>query len=356
MLDWYILKKFLSTFFFSILLLILNIVVIDYTENNEKFVKSGVDSWQVFQYYLAFIPWIANLIAPITVFISSVMITAGLAAKTEIVAILSLGISFRRMLLPYFLGSLFLAGISFYANGWLIPNSNKFRIAFEVEHLQKPFSFSERDIHFKIGPSEYLYLESYNNRRNAGYRMTLERIEDGILTAKFSARKMVWNDSLGKWTIHNWELREIHDFGEKFTTGKKLDTLISITPEDFDNKYLLNEAMDLTELSNHIEVLIDRSADDVAIFQNEIYVRYMMPFTVIILTLMGVFVSAEKSTRGGVGYKIAMGFLIAFAFIIMFVLVKAIADSGSMNPLLAIWIPNLIGLAGTAVLYRFVSK
>ena len=199
-------------------------------------------------------------------------------------------------------------------------------------------------------------MERYNNRSEVGYRVTLEQIEDQKLKAKLSARKMTWSDSLKTWKLLNWQLRTINEFGENFTHGKELDTLISLTPSDFDDKYQLNETMNLTELKKYIGVLKARSADDIGIYQNEVYIRYMMPFTAIILTFMGVSVSAEKSTRGGQGFKVALGFLIAFVFILMFVLVKAIAEAGSMNPILAIWIPNMVGTVAAIILYRFVPK
>lgn len=356
LLDKYILKKFLVTFFFVVALLVTVIVVIDYTEKNEKFVRNNVSTEMIIEYYLSFIPWIANLIAPITVFITSVLVTTGMAAKTEIVAILSGGVSFRRMMVPYLIGATVIAITSFYANGWLIPNSNKHRINFEIEYLKKPFYFNERDIHFKIAETDYLYMERYNNRSEVGYRVTMERIEDKKLKAKLTARKMTWDDSLKTWRLKNWELRTINDFGEDFDKGKSIDTLINLSPEDFENKYQLNETMNLTELNDYIGLLKLRGADDISIYENEKYIRYMLPFTAIILTFMGVSVSAEKSTRGGAGFKIALGFLIAFVFIIMFVLVKAIAEAGSMNPMLAIWIPNIIGGIATIILYRFVPK
>lgn len=356
LLDKYILKKFLSTFVFVVVMLVLIIVVIDYTEKNEKLVRAKVPGDQIFDYYLAFIPWIANLIAPITVFITAVLVTATMAAKTEIVAILAGGVSFRRMLFPYLIGATMIAAVTFYANGWLIPDSNKYRISFEVEYLKKPFYFNERDIHYKIGPNEYFYMQRYNNRSEVAYKVTMERIVDQKLEAKLTARKMVWDDSLKHWKMHNWELRTVKEFGETFEIGDELDTLINLTPDDFENQYMLNETMTLTELDQHIELLEFRGADDVQIYKNEVYIRYMLPFTAIILTFMGVAVSAEKSTRGGAGFKIALGFVIAFAFIIMFVLVKAIAEAGSMDPLLAIWIPNIIGTLAAFILYRAVPK
>lgn len=346
----------MTTFLFVVALLVIVIVVIDFTEKNQKFIENEVPTDLIFYYYLSFMPWIANLIAPITVFIATVLVTAGMAGKTEIVAILAGGISFRRMLVPFGVGAVLIALTTFYVNGWLIPNSNKYRIAFEVEYLKKPFYFNERDIHFKTGPEEYLYLQRYNNRSEVGYKVAMEHIIDTELKAKLTAKKMVWNDSSESWTVKNWELRTLKEFGEEYSKGDRLDTVLSITPEDFDNKYQLNETMNLNELNAHINLLKGRGADDVMIYEIEKYIRYMLPFTAIILTLMGVSVSAEKSTRGGSGFKIALGFLIAFVFIILFVLVKAIAEAGSMNPLIAIWIPNMIGGFAALVLYRFVPK
>lgn len=332
------------------------IVVIDFTEKNEKFVRNGVDGGLIFDYYLSFIPWIANLIAPITIFIAAVLVTSSMAAKTEIVAILAGGISFRRMMLPFFIASTLISAGTFYANGWWIPNSNKYRIQFEIEYLKKPFYFNERDIHFKVGEDLYLYMQRYNNKSETGYKATLEKIENHQMKEKLTAKKMIWVDSSGVWRFKDYHRRVVNSFGETFETGEQMDTLINLAPGDFENKYMMQESMNLSELDDHVELLIDRGADDVALYQNEIYIRYMTPFTAVILTLMGVAVAAEKNTRGGTGFKIALGFVIAFVFIIMFVLVKAIAEAGTINPLLAIWIPNIVGTVVTFLLYKLVPK
>lgn len=331
-------------------------MVIDFTEKNEKYIKNAVPAGEIVQYYLAFAPWIANMLSPITVFITTVLVTSGMAMKTEIVAILSAGISFRRMLMPYLWGSIIIAATSFYVNGWLIPDSNKYRIRFEVEYLKKPFYFNERDIHFKVGEHDYLYIQRVNNRTSSGYRVSLEQIVDRELKAKLVAKKMVWIDSLEKWRLKDWELRTMNEFGETFERGKELDSAINISPDDFENKYQLNETMNLDELDEYIALLQSRGSNEVGVYKIEKYIRYMLPFTAIILTLMGVSVSAEKSTRGGAGFKIALGFVIAFVFILLFVLVKAIAEAGSMHPLIAIWIPNMVGIVAALVLYRFVPK
>ena len=356
LLDKYIFKRFLTTFLFVVVLLVLIIVVIDFTEKNEKFVRHGVEGKMIFDYYLSFIPWIANLIAPITIFIASVLVTSSMAAKTEIVAILAGGVSFRRMMVPYLLASLFIAGGSFYAGGWWIPNSNKYRLEFEREYLKKPFYYNEQDIHFKVGEDLYLYLQRYNNKSNTGYKVTLEHIQEQVLKEKLTAKKMIWVDSLEKWRFLDYSRRIVNSFGEEYVQGDELDSLLNLNPDDFSNKYMMQEEMNLGELNEHVALLEFRGADDIAIYQNEIYIRYMTPFTAIILTLMGVAVAAEKNTRGGTGFKIALGFVIAFVFIIMFVLVKAIAEAGTMNPILAIWIPNIVGTVVTFLLYKAVPK
>ncbi|UXX77809.1 LptF/LptG family permease [Reichenbachiella carrageenanivorans] len=356
LLDKYILSKFLKTYVFVVGLLVIVIMVIDFTEKNEKYIKNDVPADAIIQYYLAFAPWIANLISPITVFITTVLVTSGMAVKTEIVAILSGGVSFRRMLVPYLMGACMIAVLSFYVNGWLIPDSNKYRIGFEIEYLKKPFYFNERDIHLKIADDDYIYIQRYNNRTESAYRVTLEKIVDNELKAKLFAKKMTWDDSLSTWRFRDWELRNINKFGEVITRGEDLDSAVNISPSDFDTKYQLNATMNMGELEDYIALLKSRGSSEVGLYEIEKYIRYMLPFTAIILTLMGVSVSAEKSTRGGAGFKIALGFVIAFVFILLFVLVKAIAEAGSMHPILAIWIPNIVGLIAALVMYRFVPK
>lgn len=336
-------------------MLVLIISIIDFTEKNDKFIKNDIPAVQIAYYYATFAPFVASLITPITVFITTVLVTANMAVRTEIIAILSNGVSFRRMMVPYFMGAAIIAVASFYLNGYLIPDANKFRISFEIAYLKKPFYFNEKDIHFKVGEGTYLYLQRYNNQTDVAYRVTLEKLEGNKLKEKLTANKMSWDTTTHRWKMQTWQLRTVNKLGETIEKGSSLDTLINITPEDFDMKYRLYETLTMKELQEYIDLLNSRGADDVQIYEIEKYIRYMMPFTAIILTLMGLTVSAEKS-RGGPGFKIALGFLIAFAFIILFILVKAVAEAGSMHPILAIWLPNLVGLIAGIILYQFVPR
>ena len=339
-----------------VLVLVVIIVVIDFTEKNYKFIEYEVPGFDIFKYYLTFIPFIAGLITPITVFIAVVLVTANLAVRTEIIAILSNGISFRRMMFPYFLGSSMIAIISFYLNGWWLPDLNKHRIEFEKQYLERPFYFNDRDVHIQLSENDFLYFERYSNRNDIAFQVTLERFKDRKLLQKLTASKMKWDTLTGKWQLQEWNLRTINELGEDYEAGDQIDTLLNISPEDFTYKYRLNETFTIDELNEYIAILKNRGSDEVKIFEIEKYIRYMLPYTVIILTLIGISVSAEKS-RGGTGFKVALGFLIAFIYLIFFVLAKAIAEAGSIsNTMLAIWTPNIIGIIAGLILYRFVPR
>lgn len=356
--DWYILKKILSTFFFVVLLLVLIICVIDFTEKNDDFIQNNVPGNLVLNYYLTLFPYFAILLTPITAFIATVFVTAKLAANTEIVAILASGISFRRLLFPYFVGATLIAAMSFIFMGYIIPNANKFRIGFELEYLKKPYYHSDRNIHMKIGESDYIYIDRYNNQRDIGYTVTLEKIEDEQLKAKLTAKRIHWDTASNKWSLKSWQLREVMDDGERITSGgptEDIDTLLNLSPADFQNKERLQETLTLPELNDYIHLQQSRGADDVQFYKIEKYIRYMQPFTVLILCFIGVIVSAKKS-RKGTGFQIALGFMIAFVFIIFFILTKAIAEAGTMNPILAVWLPNIIFSAVGLLMYNTVPR
>lgn len=356
--DLYILKKILTTFVFVVLLLVLIICVIDFTEKNDDFIKNDVSGSDIFKYYLTFIPFIITLLTPITAFIATVFVTAKMAAQTEIIAILASGVSFRRMMVPYFIGSVLIAIMSFVFMGYVIPDSNKFRIAFELENLKKPFYYSDRNIHLKVDDDAYIYIDRYNNQRDIGYTVTLERIEGQVLKDKISAKRIHWDTATHKWSLKNWQRRLILPNGEEITSGgptKDIDTLLTLSPSDFQNKERLQETLTLPELNAYIELQRSRGADDVQIYLIEKYIRFMQPFTVIILCFIGLIVSAKKSRRG-TGFQIALGFLIAFIFIIFFILAKSIAEAGTLHPIFAVWIPNIVFSIVGMIMYNTVPR
>lgn len=354
-LDWYILKRFLASWLFVAALIIAVVVVIDITEKNDKFIQNNLTFTEILPYYTAFVPFIANLITPITVFIAAVLLTSKLATRTEIVAILSSGISFRRFMVPYLIGAIIIALLSFWLNGWVIPNSNKRRVAFEIAYIKKPHNYSDKDLHLKTGEETYMYIETYNNTSDVGHKFTLETIKDNQLLEKFEARRLEWMDSTKKWRARDWTNRRFDGLEEVYTKGISKDTTLRITPKDFASSYMRHETLDMPELNAYIAELKNRGADDVHIYQIEKYIRFMSPFTVIILTFIALIVSSRKS-RGGTGFQIALGFLIAFVFIIFFVMSRAIAEAGSLPAIVAVWMPNIIFGALGLVMYHTVPR
>jgi len=356
-LDRYLLKKIFSAFIFVTALILAIVVVIDITEKNLKFNRhDDLTTGMIFQYYLDFIPYVTNMVLPLLVFIAVVFVSARLAAHTEFIAMLSSGISFKRLMRPYFIAALIIAGGSFYLSGWLIPDSNKDRVAFEVKYLEKPFRFTEVDYHLKIGPETYFYMHRYNNNSKVASRVKISTIlPNQELKSVVSARRMEWNPEEGSWTLKNWQRRDLNEFGETYSSGNSLDTTLVLTPKDFDSDFRLFETLTINELSEYISRLKERGADNVETYFIEKQVRFASPFAIIILALIGLIVSARKS-RGGTGVLIVIGFIIAFGFMLFYILSKSIAEAGSMHPVLAIWLPNITFTIVGLLLYRTLPR
>ena len=356
-LDLYVLKKFLVTYFFVVLMLMLVITVIDITEKMEDFMKNNLSpGFILVEYYFAFIPYMANLLSPITIFIATIFVTANLAARTEIIAMLSSGMSLTRIMFPFLIGSMIIGAMVFYMAGWLIPHGNKTRIDFEKKYIKSAFFFSGKNVHIKTTPTTYVYLESYNSELNIGYQFTLETIIDNKLESKMKAGRIHWNDSIKKWHIEEYFIRRFDTSGvEHVYTGKDKDTVLTITPKDFEDTYMLFETFDMSELNRQIAILESRGAENVDTYIVEKYQRYTYPFSVIILTLIGV-IAASRKSREGAGLTIAFGFLLAFVYIIFMITSRSLANVGGIGPLLASWIPNLVFMGIGTIMYRYVPK
>ena len=324
-----------------VLIIVAIIVVIDVTEKLDKFSENGLSRAVILNYYLDFIPWIAGLIAPITVFIATVYVTSRMAGQTEIIAILSSGISFRRFLLPYFIGALLIAMLSFLFNGWLIPKSNRDRLSFETQYFKRNNYFDTRNLHLQIEPNVYLYIQSYNNQTNIGFQFTLEKFENNQLIKKLTADNIQWDSTKKKWTLHWWKVHQVEqifnvnhelDSGLHLTSGDKLDTTLAISPKDFESENRKYDGMTIPELKEHIAKLKFRGATGVEAYEVEKYIRFASPFTIFVLVFMGVIVSARKS-RGGTGFQIALGFFLSFIFILFFMMSRTFAaTSGESEP------------------------
>ena len=376
LLDQYILKRFLSKFVFVVLILLAVVTVIDLTDKMDKFAKAGVTSAQIAAYYVDYVYWIGSFITPITIFIATVYVCAQMAGRTEIIAILSSGVSFRRMLVPYFIGAAIVAAVSFVLNGWIIPNSNKRRLAFEVQYLKTRFYFDKRNIHMQVASNVYLYLQSYNNISNVGYNFSIEKFEDNRLVEKLTASHIEWDTTKQKWRLHDYKIRKVDRIFEtaslpesipgfsttksitsndSIVSGTTLDTALVIHPKEFESDYRKFDGMSLKELRRYIRTLKDRGSSGVEAYQVELHTRYSSPFTIFILVFMGVIVSSRKS-RGGTGVQIAIGFVLSFIFILFFTLFRTFAEAGSMPPQISVWIPNIIFGAISLFMYKYVPR
>jgi lipopolysaccharide export system permease protein len=349
---------------FVVFLLLAIITVIDLTEKTDKYAKASLSAIQIMGYYTNFLPWIAGLITPITVFISTVYVTAKLAGHTEIVAMLSSGVSFRRLLLPYFIGALLIASTSFWLNGWIIPNSNKSRLAFEMEYLRTKINSNHRNIHMQVARNTFLYLQNYNSTSDKGYNFTLEKFKDQKLIEKLSAERIEWDTVKQKWRLEGWSLLKVDKIFEntsmdslsKMTVkGESLDTALIIHPKEFDNDYRKYDGLTLTELSKYIKTLKARGSAGIEVYQVEKYTRYSSPFSIFILTFMGVIVSSRKS-RGGTGFQIALGFALSFIYILFFMMFRSFAEAGALPPQISVWIPALIFGAISGIMYKYVPR
>lgn len=364
LLDLYILRKVLATFFFVLLIFEAIIVVIDLTERVDKFTANKLSTIVILGYYGDFIPWIAGLLSPILVFIAVVYVTGRLAAHTELIAMLSSGISFNRLLFPYFVSALIVASITFVLNGWIIPHSNRERLEFELTYFKNRYYFDRQNIHMQVEPNVYLFIQNYNNQSNVGYQFTLEKFKDNKLVDKLTADNIVWDSTKQIWTLRYWKrmavdsmfhLQPVSVSRALQSQGTDMDTALAISPKDFASDEGAYDGMTINELSDHIRKLKFRGSTGVEQYEVERHIRFAAPVTIFILIFMGVFVSARKA-RGGTGYQIVLGFVLAFVFLIFFLLSRTFAEAGSLSPLIAAWIPNIIFACIALLMYRYVPR
>jgi len=362
--DKYILKKILATFFFVVLILMAIITVIDITEKMDKFAKFHLSTSAILGYYRDFIPWVMGLITPITIFIAIIYVTSRLAGHTEIIAMFGSGVSFRRLLLPYFLASLVIGSISFALNGWVIPKATKSRLAFELQYFNNRYYFEARNIHLQVAPDVYLFIQNYNNVSNIGYQFSLEKFNKNELLEKLTADNIQWDSVKQKWTLRYWKLKKVSgiftgsntgDLSHLQQSGEALDTVLAISPKDFEAQERSYDGMTIPELNEHIAKLKFRGATGVQMYEVDKQIRFASPFTTFVLVFMGVVVSSRKS-RGGTGLQIALGFVMAFVFILFFMLSRTFAEAGEITPFVAAWIPNVVFSILSGVLYYFTPR
>jgi lipopolysaccharide export system permease protein len=340
--DYYIIKKFLGTFFYSISLLILIVIIFDLSENIDEFISKHAPLHSIiFDYYLNFIPYFVNLFSYLFTFISVIYFTSQMASNTEIIAILSSGISYNRMLRPYFYSAIILAALSFYLANYLIPHTNQKRRAFTDVYFQNLSKNKDENIHLQISPGTFVYMESFNIKNHSGYRFTMERFKGNKLEYKLMADRIVWDTATSHWLIENYNVREIDGMKEVITQGKHLDTTLNLSPSELYIKKENYEEMTLGELQRYINREKLKGASEVVFYDMERYNRLASPFSMLVMTLIGVSLSSRK-LRGGIGMHLGLGILLTFAYILLMRVSTVFATFGNLPPYIAAWIPNLI--------------
>ncbi len=309
----------------------------------------------IFKYYVNFIPYFANLFSSLFVFIAVIFFTSKMAYSSEIIAILSSGISFKRFLYPYFIGALIIAAFNFTLGYYIIPESNKIRLDFQAQYLKGVQKSGENNVHKQIEPGLYIYMESFNLNRNTGYSLTLESLEDNQLKSRLNADRIVWDSTDNKWILEDYKIRTFIGDSEIIETGASKDTVINAKPEDFIQQNEIVSSMTHKELDEYIEKQRLRGTSDIITSLLEKHKRIAFPFSTFILTLLGVILSSRK-VRGGIGLQIGLGILLSFTYILFMQFADTFALSGSINPILAVWIPNIVFAVIGLLLYRIAPK
>ncbi|MEI6348646.1 MAG: LptF/LptG family permease [Bacteroidota bacterium] len=340
--DLYILRKFLGTFFYAIALLVLIVVVFDISENIQDFIDHRAPvSAIIFQYYLNFIPYFVNLFSPLFTFISVIYFTSKLAGFNELTSILGSGISYKRLLLPYIIGAFILSIMSFTLSNFLIPYTNQNMLNFKDKYVSKRVKNKDGDMHVKIATDTYVYVETWNNNQKTGYNFTLEKMNfDGVFY-KLMAQNIQWDSIKNSWTLNGYVKRYAYGMKELIMTGQKLDTLLNVSPNDF--VYIKDdmETMNYFEIREYIKNERAKGSDKVKFYEVEKYKRVAFPFATIILSIIGLTLAGRK-TRGGLGIHLAFGLLLSFSFIMFMQITTVFATYGTLNPMLAVWIPNIV--------------
>lgn len=359
-LDWYIIKKFMATFFVALLTIIVIVIIFDISEKIDDFVSKQVPLKEIIvDYYKNFIPFFMNMFSPIFVFITVIFFTSRLAANSEIIAILSCGVSFHRLMRPYMISAGVIAAFSLALNLWIIPDANKVRMAFETKYVRDYGGNGgpERNMHYQIAPGEFAYIESFSEWNNTAYRFTLERIgKDGRLESKLSADQAVWDSTLCGWRLKRWFIRDYTpSLEDNVRCGQQLDTVLPLTITDFKKTRKYESQLNYRELRDYIAMKRMRGDADIKKALIEQQTRFAMPFMAFILTIIGVSLSSQKR-RGGIGWNLALGIGLSFSYILFQKFSEMFVYADTLPAAVAIWIPNAIYTLIAYILYQRAPK
>lgn len=356
-LDTYIIKKFLGTYVFAIVLIISIAVVFDINENIDKFIDNKAPLNAIlFDYYLNFVPYYANLFSPLFVFIAVIFFTSKLAENSEIIAMFSTGMSFKRMMFPYMFSAGVIGLLSFFLSTSVIPQGSKTRLEFEKVYKKKKAASFVSNIQLEVDTGVVAYMERFEEYNKTGYRFSLDKFENHKLVSHLTANTVSYDTTqVHHWTIKDYTIRDLRGKREILSSGTQLDTIIRMEPQDFLIARGQQEMMTSSELGKYIDSQKQRGFANIQIFEVEYHKRIAMSFAAFILTAIGMSLSSRK-TKGGMGLHLGIGLALSFSYILFQTVSSTFAINGYVPAMIAVWIPNLLYFFIAVYLYRQAPK
>jgi lipopolysaccharide export system permease protein len=330
-------------------------VVFDLTEKMDDFFESQAPIREIiFDYYFNFVPYFMNMFSPLFIFISVIFFTSKLAGNSEIIAMLASGMSYHRLMVPYFISALLLFVMSFILTGYIIPRASEEMLTFQDKYIQRFTRDNARNVQMEVSPGTILYIESFSKNTNVGQRVSLDCFDGKRLKMRITADRITY-DSAHHWHMDQYVRRDFEDMYETLTKGKRLDTIIPIEPKEL--FYTAEDAQMMTnpELKAYIDVQRRRGAGNVQAFETEWWKRWASPIGAFIMTLLGVMLSSKK-IRGGMGKNLGIGITLSALYILFSTVSTTFSVSGVMTPFMSVWIPNFVFLAIGILLYIRVSR
>lgn len=344
-LDWYIIKKFLGYYFFSIALIISIAIVFDFNENLSKFTEHHAPARAIiFDYYANFVPYFANLFSALFVFVAVILFTSKLASNSEIIAILASGVSFKRLLRPYMITCVLLSALSFGLSAYVIPHGTVIRQNFETMYKNKKKNTSAENVQLQVDKGVIAYMQHYDNSMKRGYGFCLDKFQDKKLVSHLTAMDIQYDtisDSKYHWQLSNWKIRKLQGMKEHITSGAQKDTIIMMEPTDLVYSKGQQETFTSPELRDYISKQINRGSGNVVQYEVEYHKRIASSFASFILTIIGVSLSARKR-KGGMGAALGVGLALSFGYIMLQTVSATFAIQANFPPVLAAWLPNFL--------------
>lgn len=355
LLDIFILKKYLGTFFFATILILAVVSMFDITEKLDAFITAPLKE-TIFDYFMSFLPYFGNQLAPLFTFIAVIFFTTKLAGNSEIIAILSSGVSFNRLMRPYMMGATVIAILTFCLSNYIIPPTNIKRINYTNKYVKNKKVTTGLDIQLMARPGEVVYIGRFENSSKTGYRFSFDKFNGKQLVSRMTAQTITYDSTKTyHWTARNYMIRDFDGMKEKIRHGNRLDTVIPIEPSDILISSSDQETMTTPQLAEFIEKQRNRGVANIKAFEIEKERRYASAAAAFILTLIGASLSMKK-TKGGMGLNIGIGLLLSFSYILFTTVTSQFASSGLTSPWIAMWIPNFVYLLIGIILYIRASK